>query len=102
MCHDIVSIHDNARPHTAAPTQGVCDSFKCELFDHHTYSHDLAPSDYQLLPDMKKWLESKCFVTRLINDEKLKDSVRGWPNSQAVEFYDESIRKTCSPILQVS
>jgi hypothetical protein len=42
----VVTLHYNARPHTAARTQELLEHFNFKLFDHHSYSPDLAPSDY--------------------------------------------------------
>ena len=44
----VVLLHDNARPHTAARTNAVIKLFNWEIFDHSSYSPDLALSDYHL------------------------------------------------------
>jgi hypothetical protein len=56
-----VLLHDSMRPHTAAFTRAPLEHFNWELFDHPTYSPDLAPSDYHLFMYLKKWLRSQCF-----------------------------------------
>jgi hypothetical protein len=48
----VVLLLDNECPHTAARTQ-VLDDFNWELFDHHPYSPDPAPSDYYLFTYQK-------------------------------------------------
>jgi histone-lysine N-methyltransferase SETMAR len=57
----VVLLHDNAHQHTAAHTGTLLKHFKWELFDHPSYSPDLAPSDYCLFTYLKNWLESQCF-----------------------------------------
>jgi transposase len=51
-----VLLHDNARPHTAASINALIKLFNWEIFDHPSYSPDLAPSDYLLFTKMKIWL----------------------------------------------
>jgi histone-lysine N-methyltransferase SETMAR len=57
----VVFLHDNARPHTDNHTQALLAYFNRELFDHPSYSPDLAPSDYHLLTYLKNWLGSQHF-----------------------------------------
>jgi transposase len=52
----VVLLHDNARPHTAARTRSLLAHLNWELFDHPSYSPDLAPSDYHLFTNLKDWL----------------------------------------------
>uniref|UniRef100_A0A1B6ITX5 Tc1-like transposase DDE domain-containing protein n=1 Tax=Homalodisca liturata TaxID=320908 RepID=A0A1B6ITX5_9HEMI len=85
----IVLLHDNARPHTAARTQDLLNSFGWNIFEHPPYSPDLAPSDFHLFPNMKKWLGSQRFT----DDEELKNSVSGWLRAQAADFYAAGIEK---------
>jgi histone-lysine N-methyltransferase SETMAR len=71
----VVLLHDNARPYTADRARALLEHLNWELSDHHSYSLDLAPSDYHLfyLPEepvrmegVKKWLSSQeadCFDT---------------------------------------
>jgi transposase len=56
-----VPLHDNARPHTAAPTWTLLEHFNWELFDHPPYSPDLALRYYHLLTYLKNWLGSQRF-----------------------------------------
>jgi histone-lysine N-methyltransferase SETMAR len=58
---DVVLLHDNARPHTAARTQALLEHLNLELFDHCPYSPDLAPSDCHLFTYLKNWLGSQFF-----------------------------------------
>jgi histone-lysine N-methyltransferase SETMAR len=45
-----------------------------ELLPHAPYSPDLAPSDYFLFPNLKKWLGGK----RLANNEEVPSAVDGY------------------------
>ena len=82
-------LHDNARPHSAAQTQDLITSFKCEQMIHHPYSPDLAPSDFHLFLHLKKFLGGKWFD----DDDDLKGTVQKWLTTQAAAFYEEGIQK---------
>jgi lipopolysaccharide export system protein LptC len=43
-----ILLHDNSMPHTVARTNDLIKLFNWEIFDHPSYSPDLAPSDYHL------------------------------------------------------
>ena len=47
---------------------------KFELLPHAPYSLDLAPSDYFLFPNLKKWLGGR----RFINNEEVESAVNGY------------------------
>jgi histone-lysine N-methyltransferase SETMAR len=49
----VVFLHDNASPHTAACLRALLEHFNWELFDHTSYSPDLAPSEYHLFTYLK-------------------------------------------------
>ena len=70
----IVLLHDNARPHSARQAQTLLhEQFYCDIFEHHPYSPDLAPSDIFLFPKTKGHLAGK----RFDNVEDLKNAVGG-------------------------
>ena len=46
---------------------------KFELLSHAPYSPDLAPSDYFLFPNLKKWLGG-----RFTNNEEVESAVNGY------------------------
>jgi hypothetical protein len=48
LTYGVVLLHDNALPHAAVHKGALLEHFNLELFDHHTYSPDLSPSDYHL------------------------------------------------------
>jgi histone-lysine N-methyltransferase SETMAR len=85
----IVLIHDHARPHTDARARALLEHFNWELFDHPSYSTNLAPSNYHLFTYPKNWVRSQRFT----NNEKLMESVKMWPSSQAADFFDTGIQK---------
>jgi hypothetical protein len=45
LTKDIVLLHENVRPHTAACTNALIKLFNWDIFDHPPYTPDLAPSD---------------------------------------------------------
>jgi histone-lysine N-methyltransferase SETMAR len=49
----VVSLGDNAGPHTTARTNALIKLFNWEIFGHPSNSPDLAPSDYHLFTKMK-------------------------------------------------
>jgi len=55
----VLLLHDNARPHTACATVNLLERWSWEILEHPPYSPDLAPSDFHLLPNMKKHLRAK-------------------------------------------
>jgi hypothetical protein len=85
-CWHPVLLHDNARPHAAARTRALLKYLNWEMFDHPSYSPDLAPSDYHVLTYLKNWLRLQCFSI----NEHLMEGVT-WLSSQAADFFDTGI-----------
>jgi histone-lysine N-methyltransferase SETMAR len=81
----VTLLHDNARPHTARPTQQLLQSFNWEVLDHPAHSPYVAPSDFHLFLHLKQHLAGQKFT-------KLKNEVTAWLRAQAVEFYDIRIQ----------
>ena len=48
LSKEILLLHHNARPHTAAHTFKTLKQLKWGAMEHPAYSPDLAPSDFQL------------------------------------------------------
>jgi histone-lysine N-methyltransferase SETMAR len=86
----IVFLHDNARPHTVRWTASLLQEFSWEVFNHPSYSLDLAPSDFHLFLHLKK------FHQRFENDREAEMVVTQWFKSQAADFYDTGIQKLVS------
>jgi len=84
----VVLLHDNARPHTVARTNALIKLFNWEIFDHHPYSPDLAPSDYHFFTKIKVWLATQRFHT----NEELMHGVNIWPHNLATPFFDEDYK----------
>jgi histone-lysine N-methyltransferase SETMAR len=57
----ILLLQDNAPVHTSAITMAKILELRYELLPHPPYSPDLAPSDFFLFPNLKKWLAGKRF-----------------------------------------
>ena len=90
LSRGVVTIHDNARPHTARQTQTLLhDESHWDTVDHPPYSPDLAPSDFYLFLKMEEHLAGKRFT----DDEDLQHAVVDWLNSQAAVWYEEGISK---------
>jgi hypothetical protein len=85
----VVPVHDNACPHTAACTRALLEHFSWELFDHPSYSLDLAPRNYHLFTYLKNWLGTQHFN----NNEELMEGVKTWLSSQVADFFDTGIQK---------
>jgi len=60
----VLFLHDNAPPHRAVATQKKLAYLGFQRLDHPPYSPDLAPSDYQLFPGLKKTIEMSPFFVR--------------------------------------
>jgi hypothetical protein len=51
---DVVFLHENAPTHRALATQKILAYLDFQCPDHPPYSSDLTPSDYHLIPGLKK------------------------------------------------
>jgi len=70
---EILLLHDNARPHTAAHTLETLKQLKCEAMEHPPYSPDLAPSDFHLFGLFKDALRGRRFSC-----DDVKAAVHQW------------------------
>lgn len=57
----IIFHRNNARAHESTCAMKKLRDFKYEVLNHPSYSPDLAPSDFYLLPNLKKFLAGKRF-----------------------------------------
>jgi 2-polyprenyl-6-methoxyphenol hydroxylase-like FAD-dependent oxidoreductase len=87
-----VLLLDSARPHTAARRNYLIKPFNWEIFDHLSYSPDLAPSDYHLFTKMKVWLGTQRFHTK----EELMAGVNKWLHNLSAPFFDKGLQKVVS------
>jgi len=67
-------LHDNASTHSAPATQKKLAYLGYQYLDHPPYSPDLAPSDYQLLPGLKKQLKGR----HLSSDAEVIPAAEAW------------------------
>jgi histone-lysine N-methyltransferase SETMAR len=79
-------------PHTAARRNASIKLFYWEIFDHPSYSPDLAPSGYHFFTKLKVWLGTQRFDTK----EELMDGVNNWLHNLAAPFFDEGLQKLVS------
>jgi histone-lysine N-methyltransferase SETMAR len=89
LSRGIILFHDNARPHTAASTQVLLDSFGWEIFSHPPYSPDLAPSDFHLFPKLKEFLGG----IRFAGCDELQLRVNKWLQELAADEYNNGLLK---------
>ncbi|GBN56310.1 hypothetical protein AVEN_224543-1 [Araneus ventricosus] len=68
------------------------ESFGCEQINHSPYSPDMAPSEFQLFLNMKRFFNG----LRFDDDEEVKDAVTSRLTSQAPRFYNSSIQNLVS------
>lgn len=80
---------DNARVHTCLVTMAKIHELRYELLPHPAYSPDLAPCDYYLFPNLKKWLGGKRFES---NKEVITET-NGYFESLEKTYYLEGIKK---------
>jgi len=59
----VLFLHDNAPAHQALATHKKLAYLGFQCLDHPPYSPDLSPSDYHLLPGLKKQLKSHHFCS---------------------------------------
>ena len=62
--HDkVILLHDNTRPHVAAPVKTYLETLKWEVWPHSSYSPDIAPSDLHLFRSMTHGLSEQHFTS---------------------------------------
>lgn len=81
--------HDNAPAHSSTVAQAKLHELRYELLPHPPYSPDLAPSDFFLFPNMKKWLAGKRFTS---NDE-VKCETEAYFGDLNKSYFTEGIKK---------
>ena len=81
-------LHDNARPHTARATIDAMETLKFEFLSHPPYSPDLAPSDFQFFPHLKRDLKG----THCTSDDEVKQAVM-WIKQRTPEFFIDGMCK---------
>jgi transposase len=74
----VLLLHDNARPHSAAATVNLLNSWSWKILPHPPYSPDLAASDFHVFPKMKKHLRGQ----RFHSNEDIQNEVKKWLRAQ--------------------
>jgi transposase len=78
-----VLLHGSVRPHSAAATVNLLNSWGWEILPHPPYSPDLAPSDFHLFPKMKNQPRGQ----RFHSNEDVQNEVKKWLRAQDAFFY---------------
>lgn len=85
----VVLLHDNARPHTAALTREKLEQLGWETLEHPPYSPDLSPCDFHVFGPLKEALGGQ----RFDSDAEVEAYVRNWLQTRPASFYEEGIGK---------
>jgi len=86
---DVLLLHDNARPHSAALTLEKFAQMYWTALEHPPYSPDLSPCDYHMFGHLKEALGGQ----RFDDDEQVENFVRKWLQTRPPSFYDTGIKK---------
>jgi len=86
---EVLFLHDNALPHRALATQKKLPYLGFQRLDHSPYYLDLAPSDYQFFPGLKKQLKGHHFSS---NAEVIA-AAETWLDRQPSEFFLSGLQK---------
>src|ERR1700712_1634247 len=81
--------HDNAPAHSSAVATAKLVNLGYELLPHPPYSPDLAPCDFFLFPNMKKWLGGKRFAS---NEEVITETEAYFTEFEK-SYYLEGLQK---------
>ena len=79
----VLFLHDNAPAHRALATQKKLAYLDFSFLDLPPYSPDLAPSDYNLFPGLKKQLKGRHFSS----DALVIAAVETWFDGQRSDFF---------------
>ena len=82
-------MHNYAPAHRALVTQKKLAYLGFQCLDHPPYSPDLAPSDYHLLPGLKKQLKGRHFSS----DAEVIAAAETWLDGQPPEFFLSGLQK---------
>jgi len=79
----VLFLHDSAPAHRALTTQKKLVYLGFQCLDHPPYSPDLAPSDYNLFPGLKKELKVRHFSS----DAEVIAAAEIWLDGQSYDFF---------------
>lgn len=77
--------HDNVKPHTAANTQAVLDSFECEILDHTVYTRWPCTQLLSYLPPS----QTSVGGSRNDDDDEVNTAVNSWLSEQTASYDQE-------------
>ena len=80
---DVLLQQDNARVHTCKVAMDVVERNGYELTPHPAYSPDIAPGDFFLFPNLKKYIRGCHFRS----DEEVVPAVEEWLNVKDPDFF---------------
>lgn len=83
----VLLLHDNAPVHKSRVAQAAIRDCGFEQLDHPPYSPDLAPSDYFLFPNLKRFLKG----TRFDDLDSLKAATEEWFQDHEESFFSRGI-----------
>lgn len=78
---------DNAPSHRSAVAMAKIHELRYEMLPHPAYSPDLAPCDFHLFPDLKKWLGGK----RFNDNSEVIDAVNGYFEGLDADYFKNGI-----------
>jgi len=81
--------HDNAPAHSSAIAITKLVELRYELLPHPPYSPDLAPCDFFLFPNMKKWLGGKRFTS----NEQVIDQTEAYFEEFDKSYFLDGLKK---------
>ena len=88
VSHGVLLLHDNAPVHKYNIVQAAIRKAGFVELNHPSYSPDIAPSDYYLLSNLKKFLRGKNFS---LDDETI-NTVEDYLNNLDSEFFCKGIQ----------
>lgn len=77
----IIFHQDNAPVHKGALAMGKLRDLRYDLLDHPPYSPDLAPSDFHLFPNLKKFVSGKRFASNEEVERAVDEYFHNLPDS---------------------
>ena len=83
LSKDVLLQQDNARVHTCKVAMNAVERNGYELIPHHAYSPDRAPSDFFVIPNLKKDIRGLHFRS----DEEIVTAVEEWVNGKDPDFF---------------
>ena len=82
-------LHDNTPAHRPLATQKKLAYLGFQCLDHPPYSPDLAPSDYNLFPGLKKQMKGRHFSS----EAEAIAAAESWLDLQQSEFFLSGLQK---------